>query len=825
MRKFISYFFAILLVISLLSATHAFAWPPAFPATINATNTNLPATGFESAENLFTINNNKWCYNHVNGALKGRPSTTNPYIFTWSYPQPVVFDEYRVMTANDVVNAPGRNPSSWVLYGSATGVTGPWTVINTQTNAALPVQAYAEKTYALSATSAPYQYYQLRITGNGSASDWDAVELSYFLLDVRDPNVVVEPVIVSPAADKDFGLLPLDYNPSNHVHSVTATNKDSKATALSIALSGTNTAAFATSKTTTASLAPNASEAFTVTLAPNMPIGNYKATVTVNNSDNRGVGFDVSYGVTYRGANPQTNGAAWGSETADKLFDGLAATKWYVPTKPSVASPLWLTWEYSKRVYVDSYTITTANDSDGRDPSSWILYGAENPGGPYTEIDRQNAPGLPADRGALKTYSINPTSFQYFKLEITGVKGEYTNDFQLSGFMLRAQDPTYNIAIRPIVSHDFGVKRQGYVQPTPHAVTVWNLGYSGAPALPVYLTGNNPDAFELSKASIPNLAAGTRDRFTVVPKGGLNPGIYTAIVNVENANGGFLTLSVRFEVKPPNAFSLGLDFMKKEITVTGSDFDPGERISVVAGYNESALRHLALPNNMDYIGQIKADELGSATTKFLSRVESWRTNHSYYVALNGTEKQGLLTEISVEIIDYTETLVYGYPANVVISVRSSLDSVTVWLTGKDGVRIGDELTISSYDGTVVFSLSADHIPEAGLAILTVHAKAGTNTVDEKHISTVSEAGLWEMAVSDDAEGLVLRFGTKIAFDGNVTIDGNVISAGNIIVGDDRLIVKGPYTKAGLTGKTIVAEGVSYPSLFPSYSFTFTTLVV
>ena len=825
MRRFISCSVAIALLLQMLFAYQAFAWPPTFTATVNAANTNLPATGFESAENLFTADNNKWCYNHVNGSLKGRPSPTNPYIFTWSYPQQVVFDEYRVMTANDVVNAPGRNPSSWILYGSESGVTGPWSEITAQTDAALPRQQYTEKIYTLPSTSAPYQYFQLRITGNGNDSDWDAVELSYFLLDVRDPAVVVEPIVIDPANDKDFGLLPLDYNPADHLHSVTITNKDVKASIMSISLSGANASAFTLSKTVTASLAYNASEAFTISLAPDMPVGDYSATVTVKNSDNREVAFDLCYGVAYRGANPQTNGEAWGSETADKLFDGLTTTKWYVPTKPAPTSPLWLSWEYSKRVYVDSYTVTTANDIAGRDPSAWVLYGADNSGGPYSEIDRRNAPDLPAERSAMKKYSISPVSFQYFRLEITGVKDVYTNDFQLSGFMLKTQDPTYNIAIRPVADYNFGAKRAGYASPAPHSVTVWNLGYSKAPGLPIYLTGDDPDAFELSKASTASLDAGASDRFTIAPKTGLNPGVYTATVNVEDANGGVLNFNVRFEVKPPNTFSLGFDFAKKEITVTGSDFDPGEKISVVAGYNESALQHLAIPNNMDFIGQIKADEFGVASSKFLSRVENWRTNNSYYVALNGAEKQDLLTEISVEIVGYNDTLVYGYPANVVISVKSSLDDVTVWLTDENDAVIGDELTISSYDGAVVFSLSANLIPEVGLAALTVHAKAGTKTADEKHINTVSDAGLWEMIASDDIEGLALTFGAQITFAGKVTIDGNEIDNGDLIIGDNYLIVKGSYTIADLVGKTIIAEGVQYLKLFPSYNFTFSTLVV
>ncbi len=105
-----------------------------------------------------------------------------------------------------------------------------------------------------------------------------------------------------------------------------------------------------------------------------------------------------------------------------KLFDSSSATKFLTETKPSAASPVWVSFELSEPATVGVYAITSANDEPGRDPKAWKLYGSAD-GVSYTEIDARTGEGF-AVRHMTKTYEVEGAqAYRYYKLEITENNG------------------------------------------------------------------------------------------------------------------------------------------------------------------------------------------------------------------------------------------------------------------------------------------------------------------------------------------------------------------------------------------------------------------
>lgn len=85
------------------------------------------------------------------------------------------------------------------------------------------------------------------------------------------------------------------------------------------------------------------------------------------------------------------------AETADKLIDGLATTKWLDFHKSSVV------FDFGSAVAIDGYRFTTANDAIERDPVRWVLEGSTD-GSTWTLVDHMNADfATPTTRGTVTT--------------------------------------------------------------------------------------------------------------------------------------------------------------------------------------------------------------------------------------------------------------------------------------------------------------------------------------------------------------------------------------------------------------------------------------
>ncbi len=104
------------------------------------------------------------------------------------------------------------------------------------------------------------------------------------------------------------------------------------------------------------------------------------------------------------------------------LFDSSAATKFLTSQTPKAGEPVWVSFALSGAQTVKIYTLTSANDEDGRDPKAWTLYGSAD-GKSYTVIDKQSNQKF-SGRGQTLSYTVAaPQAYRYYKLEITENNG------------------------------------------------------------------------------------------------------------------------------------------------------------------------------------------------------------------------------------------------------------------------------------------------------------------------------------------------------------------------------------------------------------------
>ncbi|MFT3827171.1 MAG: heparin lyase I family protein [Chitinophagaceae bacterium] len=113
------------------------------------------------------------------------------------------------------------------------------------------------------------------------------------------------------------------------------------------------------------------------------------------------------------------------TENYPMLIDNSSATKYYVGGKTA----LWVQYKSTVPAIVTRYTITSANDREGRDPKNWQLLGS-NDGVTWDTLDTR-AGELFATRFLKKIYAIdnNNRFFQYYRLNITSNNGDTGSQF------------------------------------------------------------------------------------------------------------------------------------------------------------------------------------------------------------------------------------------------------------------------------------------------------------------------------------------------------------------------------------------------------------
>lgn len=123
-----------------------------------------------------------------------------------------------------------------------------------------------------------------------------------------------------------------------------------------------------------------------------------------------------------------------GSETTDNLFDGNVNTKAFIGS----ASGIRIAWQMKEAVVVNSYTLTTANDTatySNRNPVKWQLYGS-NDATAWIQIDAVTNGGMGAVNYTGYSYDTDVKDpYQYYLLQVenTGGGGLQLSEISLNG--------------------------------------------------------------------------------------------------------------------------------------------------------------------------------------------------------------------------------------------------------------------------------------------------------------------------------------------------------------------------------------------------------
>ncbi|GHV64645.1 hypothetical protein AGMMS49587_17450 [Spirochaetia bacterium] len=165
--------------------------------------------------------------------------------------------------------------------------------------------------------------------------------------------------------------------------------------------------------------------------------------------------------------------------------------------------------------------------------------------------------------------------------------------------------PTYGISLNPAGTHTFPVAGPGYGAPAAKSVIITNTGNQATGDLTAALSGADSGSFTLSKTSIPSIAAGGANTFTVVPKPGLGVTTHTATVTV---TGDSIAASFDVSFTVTTAPAYGIDF-----DVSGAYTFP----AAIAGYGTQTALSVTIANtgNRD-TGNLTAALSGAGSGSF-----------------------------------------------------------------------------------------------------------------------------------------------------------------------------------------------------------------
>lgn len=117
------------------------------------------------------------------------------------------------------------------------------------------------------------------------------------------------------------------------------------------------------------------------------------------------------------------------NEGAANLADGSSGTKWL-----AFASTGWVRYEFAEPVSFVAYSMTSGDDSAGRDPKNWTIEGS-NDGSTWTPLDQRADEDFP-NRQQTRTFELDePTAaYTYLRLNVTANSGD--GIVQLAGWDL-----------------------------------------------------------------------------------------------------------------------------------------------------------------------------------------------------------------------------------------------------------------------------------------------------------------------------------------------------------------------------------------------------
>jgi hypothetical protein len=124
----------------------------------------------------------------------------------------------------------------------------------------------------------------------------------------------------------------------------------------------------------------------------------------------------------------ENNGGSTANEGSPRLIDGDLDSKFLIQSfDPSFT----IQEEYDSAYRIDAYTLTSANDADGRDPKDWTIQGS-NDQAAWTILDTQTGQLFDARKKTVRYEFTNANKYKYYRFAITALKGGTSGLFQLA---------------------------------------------------------------------------------------------------------------------------------------------------------------------------------------------------------------------------------------------------------------------------------------------------------------------------------------------------------------------------------------------------------
>jgi hypothetical protein len=128
----------------------------------------------------------------------------------------------------------------------------------------------------------------------------------------------------------------------------------------------------------------------------------------------------------------ENDGGSTANEGSPKLIDNDITTKFLIQSfDPSFTIQL----DFDSAYRIDAYTMTSANDADGRDPKDWTIQGS-NDKSAWTTLDTQTGQAFDARQKTVRYEFTNANKYQYYRLAITALKGGTSGLYQQAEWRL-----------------------------------------------------------------------------------------------------------------------------------------------------------------------------------------------------------------------------------------------------------------------------------------------------------------------------------------------------------------------------------------------------
>ncbi|MCF2670866.1 S-layer homology domain-containing protein [Butyricicoccus pullicaecorum] len=376
---------------------------------------------------------------------------------------------------------------------------------------------------------------------------------------------------------------------------------------------------------------------------------------------------------------------------------------------------------------------------------------------------------------------------------------------------------TYGIGLDVSGTHTFDSADVGYGAQTPKTVTVRNTGTGATGPLTVELSGENADAFTVSKSSIDSIAPSDSDsigadRFTVVPNTGLPAGTYTATVTVDGDLVDAQSFTVRFTVNAPAVVvPENYVFNIAAGTIRILDGDAAGTIKVAYGDGKTT-PDFAPSQEITVTGSFVI----SSATKYIGKSLKVETGLPVKIRIKNLTINNNETFIIPNIGAYEAMVLLGSEKTGKADVILTLEGTNYLRGGRDcgGIEVGEGHTLTIRGNGALtaqgYSSPYDYRVSSGAGI-GGHAASNCGTV-------TIESGTVTAIGGDSAAGIGGGFaqGSVGGNGGNINISGGTVTATG---GEDAAGIGGGSNQVGkpghglggnvtITGGTVIATAGS-----------------